>query len=145
MYHKFGFRFDHIYGLEAQYTDPTIVYQEQLPPEYLPSYHWINAPVSKGLEDNLNPLHSILRHYHEDDFVVVKLDIDTASLELPLAKQLLTDQSLAGLVDQFYFEHHVHMKEMMWIWRSAMDGTLEDTFRLFHGLRQAGVPAHFWV
>lgn len=145
IYKQFGIQFDHIYGFEAKFTSPDQVYQSLLPEEYLSSYHWINTGVQSDKEGKLNPLHSILRKFTEDDFVVIKLDIDTASIELPLARQLLQDQSLAKLVDQFYFEHHVHMKEMARIWRSAMQGSLRDTFELFHGLRQHGVPAHFWI
>lgn len=94
---------------------------------------------------SLNPLDTLVRKFSPDDFVVVKLDIDTAFLELPLAKQLLNDPEISSRVDQFYFEHHVHMQEMARIWRSGMDGTLQDTFSLFSDLRRAGVPAHFWV
>lgn len=145
IYKQFGIHFDHIYGFEAKFTSPDQVYQNLLPEEYMSSYHWINTGVQSEKDGKLNPLHSILRKFTEDDFVVIKLDIDTAQLEIPLARQLLQDASLAKLVDQFYFEHHVHMKEMARIWRSAMQGSLRDTFELFHGLRQQGVPAHFWI
>jgi hypothetical protein len=145
LYEKFGIRFDHIYGFEAKFTNPDEVYQNLLPEEYMSSYHWINTGVGHEPEGKLNPLHSILRKFKEDDFVVIKLDIDTAKIELPLARQIFEDPSLSRRIDQFYFEHHVHMKEMAPIWRSAMKGTLKDTFELFHGLRQRGVPAHFWV
>jgi len=33
--------------------------------------------VSAGKTDKMNPLHSILRKFKKDDFIVVKLDIDT--------------------------------------------------------------------
>lgn len=145
MYEKFGIRFDHIYGFEAKFNSPDEVFKNLLPEKYISSYHWINTGVESQKDGKLNPLHSILRNFKEDDFVVIKLDIDTASIELPLAKQLLEDKSLAKLVDQFYFEHHVHMKEMSKIWRSAMKGSLSDSFELFFGLRERGVPAHFWV
>jgi hypothetical protein len=145
LYEKFGIRFDHIYGFEAKFTPPDEVFQSLLPEEYMTSYHWINTGVQSQKDGKLNPLHSILKKFNEDDFVVIKLDIDTASIELPLAKQLLEDESIAKLVDQFYFEHHVHMKEMARIWRSAMKGSLSDTFELFFGLRERGIPAHFWV
>jgi len=145
LYEKFGFHFDHIYGLEAKFSSPEDVYQKLLPEKYMASYHWINSGVQSDPTGRLNPLHSILRKYNEDDFVVIKLDIDTANIELSLARQLLEDESLSKMVDQFYFEHHVHMKEMARIWRSAMSGSLKDTFVLFFGLRERGGPAHFWV
>jgi hypothetical protein len=143
LYKTFGIKFDHIYGFEATFTHPTDVYEKLLPQELFASYHWINTGVStKG---RMNPLESILRTFTTDDFVVIKLDIDTATLELPLVEQLLNDTALSSLVDQFYFEHHVHMKEMARIWRSAMKGTVQQTMELFYKLRRVGVPAHFWV
>jgi len=75
----------------------------------------------------------------------VKLDIDTASVEVPIAKQLLADESLHKLVDHFYFEHHVHMDEIMPWWEGFSEGTVQDTFELMNGLRKKGVASHFWV
>jgi hypothetical protein len=48
------------------------------------------------------------------------------------------------LVDQFYFEHYVHLKELAWSWRRSMNGTMKDSLDLFAGLRSKGIPAHFW-
>ena len=76
----------------------------------------------------------------------MKLDIDTAKIEMALALQLLNDPLLhGGFIDQFYFEHHVFMKEIATNWKKTMHGSIDDTMKLFHGLRQKGVAAHFWV
>jgi len=145
LYEKFGFHFDHIYGFEVSFTEPNRIFSELLPKKYMHSYHWINAGVSSEKGNVLNPLDSILREFHKDDFVVIKVDIDTASIEVPLVRQLLEDNAFhGGVVDQLYFEHHVKFKEMAPIWRSAMKGSLKETFDLFYGLRQRGIPAHFW-
>lgn len=78
--------------------------------------------------------------------VVVKLDIDTSSIEVPLAKQLLESPELSKLVDVFYFEHHVYLKELGESnWGASMVGTLQESLELFTGLRKAGVDAHSWV
>jgi len=142
---KFGFHFDHIYAFEITPFQAKEVYEDILPDEYMASYHWINTGVKAGAEDKLNPLHSILRKFNEDDFVVVKLDIDHSETELPLAFQLLEDESLHPLVDQFYFEHHVFLAEMARWWTESMSGSIKDSMELFHGLRQKGVPSHFWI
>ena len=42
-YEKFGFRFDHIYGFEIQFTRPEDVYGHLLDEKYFASYHWINV------------------------------------------------------------------------------------------------------
>ncbi len=147
LYEKFGFHFDHIYGFEVTYTKPGDVYQNLLPEKYFPNYHWINTGVSKGEDDKMNPLRSILQQFLEDDMIVVKLDIDTSSIEVPLARQLLEggpDGIYHRLIDHFYFEHHVHMKEMKPSWRQTMKGNVKESLDLFHGLRQRGIASHYW-
>ncbi len=95
----------------------------------------------------MNPLHSILQNFNEDDFIVVKLDIDTAEVEAPLAHQLLeggVNGTYHRLVDQFYFEHHVHLGNLAGAWGDSMKGSIKDSLELFHGLRVKGIPSHFW-
>lgn len=148
LYEKFGFHFDHIYGFEIKFTKPETVYRDQLPEKYLPNFHWMNVGVNHTEGDKLNPLHSILSTFDEDDFIVVKLDIDTSFIEVPLAHQLLEGGKNGlyhKLVDQFYFEHHVHLGELAPYWSYTMDGTIKDSLDLFYGLREKGIPAHFWV
>jgi hypothetical protein len=117
-----------------------------LPEDYISSYHWINVGVSAKEGDKLNPLHSIIKKFNEDDFVVVKLDIDTSFIEVPLAHQVLEDKEgvYSKIIDQFYFEHHVHLGELRGNWGSSMNGTVGESLELFSNLRKKGVPAHFW-
>lgn len=144
LYSKFGFKFDHIYAFEMAPKDPKMVY-ERLPEELYPSYHWINVGVSHNTTSKYNPFISILKHYNKDDFVVVKLDIDTSWIEVPLAYQLLEDANLLEIVDHFYFEHHVHLAELAGSWGGSMRGTVEESLQLFRALREKGVAAHSWV
>jgi len=147
LYEKFGFPFDHIYGFEIIETPPEEVYGSLLPEKYFPSYHWINVGVNHTEGHRLNPLYSILSKFDEDDFVVVKLDIDTSFIEVPLAHQLLeggTDGIYHKLVDHFYFEHHVHLGELKRSWGESMKGSIKDSLELFYGLREKGIPSHFW-
>jgi hypothetical protein len=66
---------------------------------------------------------------------------------VPLVKQILEDKDgvYGKLIDQFYFEHHVKMSEMRPFWKKTAEGTVKDTLDLFYGLREKGIPAHFWV
>lgn len=146
LYRKFGFYFDHVYAFEMKKEDPENVFGNLLPEEYFPSYHWINVGVTAEEGHKLNPLHSILKTFDEQDFIVLKLDIDTSSIEMPLVRQLLEDKdSLYGkLIDQFYFEHHVHLGDLARAWGGTMNGTIQDSFNLFQGLRKKGIPSHFW-
>jgi hypothetical protein len=144
LYRKFGFFFDHIYAYEVTPKEPAQVFKK-VPKHLMAAYHWINVGVETDPNSLLNPLKMILENFNEDDFIVIKLDIDTSVIEVPLAKQLLNDTALHGLVDQFYFEHHVMMRELTKDWGRGMKGSVQDSIELFIGLREAGVAAHSWV
>lgn len=144
LFRRFGFPFDHIYAFELTPTEPAEVYKN-LPPHWVSAYHWINVGVSVEPGNPLNPFTIIKNNFDKDDLIIVKLDIDTPNLEMALVQQLLDDDELASLVDQFYFEHHVGLRELQRQWGDDVQGTVKDSLDLFHKLRQKGVPAHFWV
>jgi hypothetical protein len=144
LFRKFGFRFDHIYAYEISPKKPAQVF-ERVPDELKAAYHWINVGVESDPNSGLNPLKMLLENYDEDDFIVIKLDIDTAHVEVPLANQLLEDDRFARLVDSFYFEHHVFLKELENNWGGSMADTVHNSLKLFRGLREKGIPAHYWV
>lgn len=144
LYERFGFPFDHIYAFEIKKKDPAEVFQ-LLPSNLLSAYHWINVGVSSEPDHPLNPFTILKQKFNKDDLIIVKLDIDTPSVEMPLVRQLLGDDELIELVDQFYFEHHVKLAEMKPYWGEQVEGTVQDSLDLFHTLRQKGVAAHFWV
>lgn len=142
-FEKFGFRFDHIYAFEVKGAKPQHVY-DMIPQKYMSSYHWINVGVTAEEGHKLNPLHSILKQFDPNDFIVVKLDIDTPSIEVPLFQQLLQDPIYKELVDQFYFEHHVGLKELIPYWGRGLNQTVKQSIDMFLELREKGIPAHFW-
>lgn len=78
MYKKFGFKFDHIYAFEIKQQQPQTVF-DKVPAELLPNYHWMNVGVESDPNGKMNPLRMLLEQYGEDDFVVIKLDIDTST------------------------------------------------------------------
>lgn len=134
--------FDHIFAFEMKQSDPKEVF-DRVPGNWMPAYHWINVGVSHEPESKFNP-YNLLDNFNEDDLIVVKLDIDTSSVEVPLANQLLQDERLK-IVDQFYFEHHVFMKEIAQSWAHTMAGTVQESLELFSNIRKKGIAAHFWV
>ena len=123
LYSKFGFKFDHIYAYEISKTEPANVFK-QVPDELMASFHWINVGVSSEQGNKLNPFTTLLNNFNQDDFVVVKLDIDTPALENKLAMQLRDDPKLLELVDVFYYEHHVKQMELALNWKSRVDGSV---------------------
>jgi len=144
LYRKFGFPFDHIYAYEVSPKTPQQVFKA-VPEKLLAAYHWINLGVESDPKSKMNPLRMLLDNYNEDDLIVVKLDIDTPSIELPLAMQLLKDERYTGLIDHFYFEHHVNLKELVGAWGASVNGSVLDSINLFMGLREKGIAAHSWV
>jgi len=144
LYSRFGIPFDHIYAFEITPIPADRVFKK-LPDSMRASYHWMNVGVSADPDSHLNPWNLLRKHFTKDDFVVVKLDIDTSTVELPLVKQLLEDEELLGLVDQFYFEHHVMLTELKPNWRASMKGSVFDSMTIFQQLRQRGVASHYWV
>lgn len=110
----------------------------------LTAYHWINVGVSPEINSRNNP-RNMLKKYNEDDLIIVKLDVDTSSVEMPLAQQLLKYKQFHSLVDHFYFEHHVKISEMDYHWSTSRKGSIEQSLNLFQGLRKKGIPSHFWV
>ena len=144
LYGKFGFHFDHIYAYEATETQPAKVF-EQVPNDLMASFHWINVGVSADIGSKLNPFVTLLDNFKKDDFVVVKLDIDSPEIENNLANQLRNDTKISDLVDVFYYEHHVKQKELAGYWRSKMFCSVGGSLQLMSALRAKGVSSHYWV
>jgi hypothetical protein len=143
MYQKFGFHFDHIYAYEINQKDPKAVFRA-IPEDLKAAYHWYNVGVDASIESIHNPLKMIKENFREQDFVVVKLDIDTSWVELPMVQLLLQDETLLKLVDAFYFEHHVNMYDMKNFWKEATEGTVQESLNIFTALREKGVASHYW-
>jgi hypothetical protein len=142
-FQRFGFKFDHIYAYEIVKKDPTDVFT-RIPDDLKAAYHWYNVGVDADISSSNNPLKMLLEEYNEDDFVVIKLDIDTSSIEVPMVQLLLTDPRFHKLVDVFYFEHHVFLKELAPYWGPTMSGSVEDSLKNFTTLRERGIASHFW-
>ena len=145
LYEKFGFVFDHIYGYELNHHDADGVYRA-IPDDLKASYHWYNVGVDASRDGTYrNPFAMIADSFRPDDFVVVKLDIDSTVIENPLAEQLSTDPVLRSIVDVFYYEHHVALKELAIPWGHDVAGSMQQSMELFRDLRKHGIAAHYWI
>lgn len=140
-----GIRWDGIYAWEVTAHPPSHVWS-QIPPHLKPIYHWYNIPVNPEPGHPDNALDYIKRVARPEDFVLLKIDIDDTPVEEALVNQLLASDELLGLVDDFFFEHHVNTAPMHRYWLTGRSPrTLEDTYRIFTTLRSKGVLAHAWV
>ena len=83
---------------------------------------------------------------------MLKLDIDPSQeTEEALIAQILADESLAALIDELYYEHHVHLSPMsIKAWANGLHGnktqqTIETSYEIFTRLREMGIRAHSWI
>ena len=80
----------------------------------------------------------------------VDVEISKWTSTRPL-RQILEDDALSGLIDEFYFEHHVHnhpLTRRNFGWGPSVQQTnctVVDSYEVFARLRQLGIRAHSWV
>ena len=146
-YSRRGLVFDRVLAWEAAQHDPQDVFA--MPAHLLDRVSYMNIPVDARPGYLHNPLRMLRSIARPHDFVVIKIDIDAVSIEESLVQQILGDESVAGLIDELYFEHHVYESPMVhkgW-WESLKysNHTLADSYRVFSKLRQRGIRAHSWV
>ena len=132
--------FDRIIAFEATEYKPQ-AYWNQIPNDVMGLLTFINRGVeTTGKFNPWNILKSIAK---VDDYVIIKLDIDTPTLENELINQVLNDISISSLIDEMFFEMHVTVNEMLPFWGRA-GGELKDSYVLFRKLREAGIRMHSW-
>lgn len=139
-FRSLSLRFDRILAFEVvPYSAQT--YWNEIPADLIGSLSFINVGVEKM--GKLNPWNILQSIAKEDDYVVVKLDIDKPILENEFMKQVLNDKSISSLIDEMCFEMHVRVNEMIPYW-GLQPGELKDSYVLFTKLRQVGIRIHSW-
>ena len=87
-------------------------------------------------------------------YTMFKLDIDKTPIEMSNIDFLLRWPSAARYIQEFYFEHHVHLQHMLPHWgedlkRDGVSGTkfkerIGYSYLIFLQLRLKGIRAHGW-
>ena len=95
------------------------------------SLRYFNVAADPTPNAKHNPLTMLRRVAKKSDFVVLKIDIDTAWVEARLISQILEDDTLAELIDELYFEHHVHRTPMR-EWGLTMERGMANETKHFH-------------
>jgi hypothetical protein len=134
---------DHLMAIELSQLSVAKAYQE-LPIDLVGKFTLINAGVSLDEENHLNVFKLIESYANEKDFLIIKLDIDSPDLEQPLVDMLRQNQSLANLLDEFLFEHHVNVKPMIPSWGANLPHDMAYSYKMFRELRELGIRAHSW-
>ena len=80
-----------------------------------------------------------------EDFVAVKLDIDTPSAELVIMEAIAESPEIAALIDELYFEYHFDFDGINFGWGEQVSGDVDTALGLMRRLRELGVRSHFWI
>lgn len=145
--------FDKIYGWEMSLLDP-VPFWDHVPSRWKPLYQFFN----KGISDSPSSDDSVQTFLRQlgvtaNDFVAFKLDIDTPTIEIPIALELLnTSSDFSQLVDEFFFELHFRCEILMVCgWDDEMPEDFMgmhlqryDAMKFFSDLRHRGIRSHFW-
>jgi len=140
-YERRGARFDRMLMWEGQQYENGEIWK--FPQKYTSSFQYFNmlADLDPNTEGNpLRVLHKIARN---EDFVMLKLDIDQAK-EIIIVLALLESPNVLAVVDEFFFEHHTSTPMMARHWGTNVACNLTETYNIFLQLRKSGVRSHGW-
>ena len=149
MFRRNCIAFDATWAWEAKRFDPA-KWWKHVPEDMKPRLTFYNEPVNLTDASFLGVLESTAR---VEDYVVVKLDIDTPWLEKAILEQLLERPRLARLVDELFFEFHFLVDDRpacpgestCWRHKGLAPDTVHEALSFMQRLRQHGIRAHFWV
>jgi hypothetical protein len=142
-YHKRGIKFDKFLQVEQMsIINPTEQYS-QIPEDLMPVYSFLHSGVSINPKSATHIAKIIRSFVRPQDFLALKVDIDRGDIEDPFSFSMLVDDSISGLVDEFFFEHHVDC-DVMRAWGFDLPQNMTDSYVLFTGLRKKGMRTHSW-
>ena len=139
---------DVMYGWEVSLLEPTSFW-DGVPDEISQSYHFYNIPITTNITTKSNPLRIIKDIATLDDFVSFKLDIDTPTVEIPIALDILANPDIAELIDEFFFELHFNCPLMKGCWGTIPESVAGlkveciTAMKLFQKYRLMGIRSHF--
>ena len=137
-------QFDRIIAFEYTIRNPEDVFYH-LPRHLWGRYTYYNLPVSANPSDQTHPWSVLLSVASPRDYVIVKLDIDTPTIERELIRQLLTNTTISKVVDELFYENHVNTASMHYYWGLESDELqLRHSYEMFTKLRRMGIRAHSW-
>ncbi|KAL8281129.1 hypothetical protein RQP46_006487 [Phenoliferia psychrophenolica] len=135
--------FDRFVCVELEKLSPDEAYG-QLPADLVAAYTLINVGLDTKVGSKLNAIDLLKSITKPGDFVVYKVDIDSAPIELPILHALRDSKELASRVSELMTEHHVDIKPMRSSWGFDLKESLKDSYDLFTALRANGIRAHSW-
>jgi hypothetical protein len=118
-----------------------------VPADIMPKFQFYNVPASPDINHPASPVRVLKELAQPGDFVLFKLDIDNSPVEMEIVDSISKDPAIAGLIDEFIFEHHVNFEPMHRYWASAgIPATMQNSYELFTLMRSKfGIRAHSWT
>ena len=152
LYERHCITFDHIWGFDAGWHNESV--WMALVPERLRS--GISFQPGKVDATDQSALGILKRTALPEDFVVLKLDIDTTDVELRILERILNEPELHTLIDELYYEFPARVKDDFLNDKQSctLHGTnqndnrtvtVEEAMKTMGTLRQLGIRAHFWI
>lgn len=127
-------------------------YWSNVPADMKAILHFFNEPVvSIGPREShtdqiqINALQVLEDAATPEDFVVMKVDIDSSDIEIPLVWEILRSPKLSSLVDELFFEYHFNVSPDFGWGGLGENHTVDDALHLMRELRAVGIRSHFWV
>jgi hypothetical protein len=144
MYKSRGIHFDEVHAWEPtkQDLDPKFIDKDLFKVLF-----FYNRGVQSHPKSIDNPLLRIKELCRPQDLCVFKLDIDTTEIEMAIVRQLLSSDELMGLVDEFFFEHHVcnYAMRLHGLGGCMTKRTdLASWYKMVTPARKKGFRMHFW-
>ena len=115
-----------------------------------------NYAISAELDASSNPLTLLKRHAKPGDYIILKLHVHDADLELDLLHQILTERvahdsgwpagtPVSSLISELYWEPHFALADMQqYGWNVFSRHSLGSSLDMLARLRGAGIHAHAW-
>jgi len=152
MWKRHDILWDQIYAYEMTTTRKE--FYDIIPQEYANLVNYQQCPVSSSPQDDslqtpFLPL-EIQRKTNEDDYVLLKLDIDSPRVEQGTIDYILEHNNNGGsfnIIDEIFYEHHILDNYLMskWWGAGAAKTSMEESYRMFLNLRLKGIRAHSWI
>ena len=114
-YARFGIEFDRIIMFEYSVKSPRKIFKD-LDAKLISKMSYFNVGVKSNSKSPINPWNVLMELARPVDYVCIKLDIDTPRIENALVDQLMHNETLLGLVDELFYEHHVDSWPMRGYW-----------------------------
>jgi len=147
MWERHGIDFDRILAFEMSVPESEFFYS--MPPyvRYRTTYQQ-TAVVSNAKDHSVkNPfLPTLIKEkVTPNDYVLLKLDIDSPTIEVGSILHILDDPD--NQIDEIFWEHHISGNYLLtreWGKRNPKT-TIRESMDLFLRMRQQGIRAHSWI